>query len=211
MVNLKENAVTYCEEFVFEPTGQKLIPVLINDDPHFVAKEICDILRLKNSRQAVRSLDGDEKLVYVLHTSGQRRKVNLVNESGLYNLIFQSHKPDAKIFRRWITHVVIPTIRKTGQYSMYGPICDVYPIIHNGKVGYPRKELFAVLGYSPKGGAASYWKKKNPEQFFTICRTACVSPEFAKEISERRKPYQLVIPFDEVKQLNTQSHEIAIS
>ena len=90
--------------------------IQINGEPWFVANEVCSILSISNSRDAITRLDSDEKLTSVLPTSGQRRKTNLVNESGLYQLIFQSRKKEAKEFKRWVTHEVLPSIRKHGGY-----------------------------------------------------------------------------------------------
>lgn len=92
--------------------------VEIDGEIWFVAAEVCALLDIKNVSDAVASLDDDEKLISELIRSGQSRKVNLVNESGLYNLVFRSSKPGAKQFRKWITKVVIPSIRKTGSYGV---------------------------------------------------------------------------------------------
>lgn len=67
---------------------------------------------------ALQGLDDDEKLTSTLLMSGQNREVWLVNESGLYALILRSNKPEAKTFKRWVTRDVLPTIRKTGSYSV---------------------------------------------------------------------------------------------
>jgi len=87
-------------------------------EPWFVAKDVCDILELGNSRDAVSSLDADEKDVGIADTPGGKQTMSLVNESGLYSLIFRSRKDEAKKFRRWVTHDVLPSIRKTGGYSV---------------------------------------------------------------------------------------------
>ena len=68
---------------------QSVFIEIINDVPWFLAQDVCDILGLGNNREAVRKLDDDEKLTSVVMTSGQGRNMNFVNESGLYNLIFQ--------------------------------------------------------------------------------------------------------------------------
>lgn len=93
---------------------------VINRDgePWFVAKDVCDILDLGNSRDAVSSLDADEKDVGIADTPGGKQTMSLVNESGLYSLIFRSRKDEAKKFRRWVTHDVLPSIRKTGGYTV---------------------------------------------------------------------------------------------
>ncbi|OMF00256.1 phage antirepressor Ant [Paenibacillus amylolyticus] len=88
----------------------------INNEPWFLAKDICDVVDIKNTAQALDGLDEDEKLVYAVHISGQSRESWFVNEPGLYTLIIRSRKPEAKQFKRWITHEVIPSIRKHGAY-----------------------------------------------------------------------------------------------
>lgn len=112
------NAVIYCEPVKWNDNDVKLSPVLINKQPYFIAVEVCQILDLVNPTDRLKSLDDDEKLTYVLDRSGQKRNVNLVNESGLYSLIFQSRKPQAKKFRKWVTSEVLPSIRKTGKYEL---------------------------------------------------------------------------------------------
>ncbi|MCK8827708.1 hypothetical protein MWH25_08120 [Natroniella acetigena] len=81
----------------------------------FVAKDVCDALGLSNPSVAVNRLDDDERAKFNL---GRQGKTNFVNEHGLYNLVLGSRKPEAKKFKRWITHEVIPSIRKTGNYSI---------------------------------------------------------------------------------------------
>lgn len=88
----------------------------INGEPHFVAKDACDILELKNSRQALTRLDEDEKAKVILNDGRQNRNMWVVNEYGLYNLILASRKKEAKKFKRWVTHEVLPSIRKHGGY-----------------------------------------------------------------------------------------------
>ena len=84
----------------------------------FAATDICAILDIVDTRQAVENLDEDEKyLGGILHHSGQERKTWMVNEFGLYSLVLKSRKPEAKEFKRWITHEVLPAIRKAGRYT----------------------------------------------------------------------------------------------
>lgn len=84
----------------------------------FVAKDVCDCLEIKNTTDALKRLDNDERSRFNL---GRQGETNIVNEYGLYNLVLSSRKPEAKEFKRWITHDVIPAIRKTGSYSMVIP------------------------------------------------------------------------------------------
>lgn len=88
--------------------------VMIDDEPWFVASDICKALDIANTTQAVQRLDNDEKSMLNIGLSGGA--TNCVNEYGLYNLILASRKKEAKDFKRWITHEVIPSIRNNGGY-----------------------------------------------------------------------------------------------
>lgn len=87
-----------------------------NGDPWFVASDVCKVLEHTNPSQAIRdNLESDE--VTLSLTEGSHRPTNFVNESGLYSLILRSRKPQAKLFRKWITSEVLPAIRKNGSYG----------------------------------------------------------------------------------------------
>ena len=88
-----------------------------NGEPWFVAKDVCDVLGLNNVSQALTRLDDDEKSSIILNdgTPGTPTKV-IVSESGLYSLTIASRKPEARGFKRWVTHEVLPSIRKHGAY-----------------------------------------------------------------------------------------------
>nr|DAZ15223.1 MAG TPA: KilAC domain protein [Caudoviricetes sp.] len=96
--------------------------ILQDNEPWFVAKDVCDCLEINNSRQALSRLDNDEKNSVILNdgTAGNPEK-SIVNEYGLYSLVLSSRKPEAKEFKRWITHEVLPSLRKYGTYSMNIP------------------------------------------------------------------------------------------
>ena len=85
-------------------------------EPWFVAVDICKALDISNNRDAISRLDADEKGVASTDTLSGRQQVTIINEPGLYSLVLGSRKPEAKLFKRWITHEVIPTIRKHGAY-----------------------------------------------------------------------------------------------
>lgn len=89
---------------------------MIKDEPWFAAKDVCELLGLDNSRQAVSRLDDDEKGVINSDTLGGKQELTFVNESGMYALIFQSRKPQARAFRKWVTGEVLPSLRKYGYY-----------------------------------------------------------------------------------------------
>lgn len=91
--------------------------VTLEGEPWFVAADVCRALGIGNSSDAVKRLDDDEHaLVSIEGLSRGNDKANIINEPGLYGLVLASRKPEAKAFKRWITHEVIPAIRKTGGY-----------------------------------------------------------------------------------------------
>lgn len=110
----------------FEYEG-KAVRVLRDEqgEPWWVAVDVCKVLGIGNTSAAVQRLDADEKTQVIdpntphhIKGTGINELLNVVNESGLYQLIFASRKPEAKAFRRWIVHEVLPSIRKTGRYAL---------------------------------------------------------------------------------------------
>lgn len=97
----------------------RIIPV--DGELMFVAKDVCDCLEITKHRDAISRLDSDERGSVKLDTPGGKQDIAAINEYGLYSLVLSSRKPEAKEFKRWITHDVIPAIRKTGSYSMVIP------------------------------------------------------------------------------------------
>lgn len=98
----------------------------------FVAGDVCKALGIRNVSDALSRLDDDEKGVGITDTLGGAQQVGLINESGLYSLIFRSHKEGAKRFKKWITSVVIPSIRQHGGYI-------------NGQEALPQEEQAQTL------------------------------------------------------------------
>lgn len=101
---------------IFQYNNREVRTLLIDNEPWFVAKDICDVLEIRNSHDALNRLDDDEKTTSVIPTQFGNKEMNLINEGGLYNLIFTSRKEEAKAFKKWVTSKVLPTIRKTGGY-----------------------------------------------------------------------------------------------
>lgn len=106
------------QSYSFPITNQVTRIVDLDGEPWWVAKDVCDVLGLDNSRQALSRLDDDEKNTVIISdgTPGNPNQA-IVNESGLYSLILTSRKPEAKQFKKWVTAEVLPTIRKTGSYQ----------------------------------------------------------------------------------------------
>ncbi|MBW1326906.1 BRO family protein [Staphylococcus aureus] len=105
------------QTFNFEELPVRTLEV--DGEPYFIGKDVADILGYTNSRKALSDhVDEEDKLTSRIVTSGQNRNVTIINESGLYSLIFSSKLENAKRFKRWVTSEVLPTLRKTGAYQV---------------------------------------------------------------------------------------------
>ena len=145
----KENEmqVTALQRFFEENSNVCIRAQVINGEPWFVAKDVCQALLIKNSREAVSDLDDDEKGVVISDTPGGKQKMNAVCESGLYGLIVRARKPEAKPFKRWIRKEVIPALRKTGIYASQGSLNrnGVEGIYYLGQKFYPYTDMLKEL------------------------------------------------------------------
>lgn len=100
---------------VFNFKGQRVRSVMVDGNPWWVAKDVLEVLGLDTSH-GVRDLEDDEKDLHIMETLGGKQEMTIVSEAGLYSLILRSRKPEAKEFKRWITHEVLPTLRRHGAY-----------------------------------------------------------------------------------------------
>lgn len=96
-------------------SGSEVRTILVNGDPWWVLSDVCKVLELSNPTVVANRLEEDERSKFDL---GRQGDATIINESGLYSVILRSDKPQAKPFRRWVTSDVLPTIRKTGQYTI---------------------------------------------------------------------------------------------
>lgn len=101
---------------IFNYNGNEVRTVQIGGEPWWVLKDVCVVLDLKNPTMIADRLDTDE--VTKFNLGGLSGETNIINESGLYNVILRSDKPQAKPFRKWVTNEVLPSIRKTGGYQL---------------------------------------------------------------------------------------------
>lgn len=91
-----------------------------DNEPWWVAKDVCGVLGLADTNKAVQGLDEDEKGTNKVLTLGGEQTLLTLSEPGLFKLIFRSNKPNAKAFTHWVTHEVLPALRRTGSYAMPG-------------------------------------------------------------------------------------------
>lgn len=105
------------QTFNFEELPVRTLEV--DGEPYFIGKDVADILGYANGRDALsKHVDAEDKLTSQIATAGQNRNVTIINESGLYSLIFSSKLENVKRFKRWVTSEVLPTLRKTGAYQV---------------------------------------------------------------------------------------------
>lgn len=109
--------MTLPQIFMYE--SHQVRTVTKDGEPWFVAKDVCDVLEIGNPSQALSRLDEDEKGLISIDTPGGKQEMLCVSEPGLYDLILGSKKTEAKPFKRWVKHEVLPTIRKTGSYGVH--------------------------------------------------------------------------------------------
>lgn len=113
------------QSFAFADRSVRII--LINDQPWFVALDVCRVLDIRNHRDAIARLDDDEKGVALTDTLGGKQNISIINESGLYTIMLRCDdaiKPGtrAHAFRKWVTNEVLPQIRRTGSYQSQMPL-----------------------------------------------------------------------------------------
>jgi prophage antirepressor-like protein len=111
--------MTEIEVFQFPGNGREIRMVMRGDEPWFVLADVCRALDLSNPTTVASRLEpGDLSTAEVIDSVGRKQEANVVNEAGLYDVVFMSRKKSAKDFKRWISHDVLPAIRRTGRYEL---------------------------------------------------------------------------------------------
>ena len=119
MKELANQQAAHLQVFYNESENVSIRTKVIAGEPWFVGKDVCNLLGIANTKDALSRLDDDERRgVGITDPIGRNQQVNCINESGLYHLIFISRKPEAKAIRRWVTGTVLPSIRRTGSYTV---------------------------------------------------------------------------------------------
>lgn len=177
---LKSCDMTVTKDLVnFGYESQPFRTIIIEGSPHFVAKDVCKILGISRTNDAIKRLDADEKLMRKVSASDQGRTMWLVNESGLYNLIFRSTKPEAQAFRKWVTGEVLPALRKSGTYQVAGtagggaqltlPFIDADYYMDQVK----REMMEVALRVSPGSRAGKFLKLIKPLVYGAKAQESC--------------------------------------
>ena len=167
---------------------------MIKGEPWFIGKDIATILNYTNTSKAIRDhVDNDDKLTERIVLSGQNREVIFINESGFYSLILSSKMPNAKKFKRWVTSEVLPSLRKTGTYT----VVTTQPSATSSIIVQPTSDIEL-----PK--ATNTWYLKNRKRIRELCDLMDI---------ERRTLYHLIlteigktIDIEQSKSIYTRDH-----
>lgn len=154
----------------FDFNGTSVRVVMLDGEPWFVARDVCKVLEITKVDSAIRNLDADEKGAHTVSTPGGNQEMTIVSEAGLYSLILRSRKPEAKSFKRWVTHEVLPSIRKTGVYAVNQDHAELdinEELLNTTKALVLHINRQLLNGVNLPAGLLNYAR--------TVCRTFCVS------------------------------------
>lgn len=193
--------------FTFEEQQVRFVGTA--DKPEWIAQDVCNVLGIEEPSSVLRNFDPDEKGVHLMHTPGGKQSMLTVTEFGLYRLIFRSNKPIAKKFQRWIIQEVIPSIRRTGSYTVPGVNPEAQRLekleleVENLKLklelvkiqgkSSPEKDtsspLDLILQISQQKGAVSARDVQKSSRFFRKCSTEQIRKWFFPTRENRERGY----------------------
>ena len=125
---------------LFHFKGRQVRTIQLDGEPWFVAADVCDVLGLNNPSQALSYLDRDERRLITNEAWRTNGNMAVVSEPGLYSLVLRSRRPEAKGFRRWIAHEVIPALRQSGQYRL-AAVSSVAAVPSGQLLQFSRRDL----------------------------------------------------------------------
>jgi len=152
---------------IFTYSGQQVRTVLVDGEAWFVAADVCRILEHTNPTMALAGLDDDEKGLRNVDTLGGQQSMAVINEPGLYSLIIRSRKEEARAFKRWVTHEVLPAIRKTGQFGSALPT-NFAEALELAAVKVREIEALEAKAIADAPKVAAYNQLMDAEGFYTM-------------------------------------------
>lgn len=171
----------------------ELRTVVDGDEISFVAKDVCEILGISKYRDALSRLDEDERGSVLLDTPGGKQQVSTVKEPGFYRLVLVSRKPEAKAVQRWVTHDVLPSIRRNGAYATEATIDSIIADPDNGirllqalKSERERGRKLALENASLRPKADFYDRVMESDGLISVRQAAKVLKSFDNDMGEKR-------------------------
>lgn len=193
--------------------------VQVDNQPYFVGRDVAIALGYAKPENALsQHVDNEDTLKQgIPDRQGFIQKTTLINESGLYALVFGSKLPAAKQFKKWVTSEVLPAIRRTGSYGV-GPAkvlqkYGVQGVVYDGRVLYPYADIVRALGGSARGGTTSR-RNKYPQHFCKLYGRNFITQQYVEQLARyyKSRTSQLALDFelepDRLVHLLTLAHRI---
>jgi hypothetical protein len=158
-------------EYSFQ--NHRVRTLVVSGDTWFVVTDVCSVLEHSDPSKAISRLDDDEKGTTIVRTPGGPQTLTVINESGLYALILTSRKPQARIFRRWVTGEVLPAIRKTGFYAQAGTQPASGDSIVLPCPDYPTRYVVSAFPGRPPHIRRTQWQSEITERTQLDCEGLC--------------------------------------
>lgn len=198
---------------IFEYQGNEVRTIQHGDEVWWVLKDVCRVLSLSTPHKVAERLEEDERnLIPLIDSMGRTQKNTIVNEPGLYSVILRSDKPEAKTFKRWVTHEVLPSIRKTGAYNVGQELTDEEKMAH-GLIAANAilQNEFSLLATIPVPQTLAYSKAKGlSQQIFVNQQTRLFNENGIYEICAlSRKPRAREL-YHHVKQFSYILHSVQV-
>lgn len=145
--------------FQFQPSFDVRV-IVINGEPWFVAADVANALDYRMASDMTRFLDDDERGTQIVRTPSGDQEMTVINESGLYSAILKSRKPEAKKFKKWVTSEVLPSIRKTGSYTVPQAPVEKREYLTNNDMINTKRLVWMLTGHLRHSTSASFavWK-----------------------------------------------------
>lgn len=194
--SVNEQMIERMNEFSFSQNKRPIRVVEINGKTWFVARDVASNLNIHWKGDTLAQIPDEWSCMTNLVIQGQRRSVRLINEPAIYKLAFRSNSGKADKFTNWVASEVLPSIRKTGSYSvcakeMYG----VKPIVFEGQALYPYTFALLSLGYSKRSGQVAKRKKLYPSGFVKLMNRNFITPKFFELLHSMSQVRQLSMEF----------------
>lgn len=185
----------------FDFNNNEVRVVIKDNEPWFVAADVCKVLGLTQTTNAIRGLDSEEvALISIKGMSRGNDDTNIINESGLYSLIFKSRKAEAKRFKKWVTSEVLPSIRKTGGYRLTDEPEDQLEnnkgcrinLVESGGL-FISLDSFLNIEIKPVASGSSYLDVQNKEDVVSLVTNTVPSkfvPDVMRACIERMEQQQ---------------------
>lgn len=195
MTHSNEMQVTALQRFIEENSNVCIRAQVINGQPWFVAKDIATALGLYWDRHTLDTVPDEWKGVVIIHTissgarGGGKHKLVVLNDRGVYKVIFKSRKPDADKWMNWIAGDVLPSIMTSGIYAHPASLIrnDVQGMFYDNKVLYPYSDMLRAIGFSTRSSSVQKRRRTYPQYFIKVFGRNFITMDMVKLLEDERK------------------------